>query len=172
MSLIDTPSWQRVLASSAIPPGLSETVTENLTRRPSAARPRSRQRPRIVVSILPPHKGITILKIKDQHHNVYLDVLIKPLINEWTKKGEITFCQQALVRDLLKQLQLQMHHHPQRQPFPFQPNAKWQWQSILLIRLPSYQSMELKMQYGKKVRVIVLCILFSPYICVNMYWVL
>ena len=43
------------------PPGLSLTVTVNLTNRPSAARPRSRQRPSTVVSMLPPHRGITTL---------------------------------------------------------------------------------------------------------------
>ena len=49
------------LANSAIPPGLSLTVTENLTKRPSAAKPRSKHRPNTVVSIFPPHKGITTL---------------------------------------------------------------------------------------------------------------
>ena len=61
MSLTDTPSSHKVFASSAIPPGLSDTVTENLTKRPSAAKPLSKHRPRIVVSMFPPHKGITTL---------------------------------------------------------------------------------------------------------------
>ena len=36
--------------------------TITLTRRPSAARPRSRQRPSTVVSMLPPHSRVTTLK--------------------------------------------------------------------------------------------------------------
>ena len=43
-------------------PGLSGSLTVNLTIRPSAARPRSRQRPRTVVSILPPHNSTTTLQ--------------------------------------------------------------------------------------------------------------
>ena len=65
-SLMETPSSLKVRASSAMPPGLSLTVTVNLTRRPSAARPRSKQRPKMVVSILPPHKRMTTLKEKIQ----------------------------------------------------------------------------------------------------------
>ena len=69
--MTDTPSSHSVLANSAIPPGLSETVTENFTRRPSAARPLSKHRPRIVVSIFPPHNGITTLeKFKHKFRNI------------------------------------------------------------------------------------------------------
>lgn len=52
------------LVSSAIPPGLSDTVTTNLMSRPSAARPRSITRPRAVVSMFPPHKATTTLEVK------------------------------------------------------------------------------------------------------------
>jgi hypothetical protein len=63
MSLMDTPRLDTSLHSSVMPPGLSLTVTENLSRRPSTARPRSRQRPKIVVSMFPPQRGITTLEI-------------------------------------------------------------------------------------------------------------
>jgi len=43
-------------------PQLSGTSTLNATRRPSAARPLSRQRPKMAVSILPPHSSTTTLK--------------------------------------------------------------------------------------------------------------
>ena len=59
MSLMETPQVVRSLANSAIPPGRSLTVTVNLTRRPSAANPRSKHRPRMVVSIFPPQSGMT-----------------------------------------------------------------------------------------------------------------
>ena len=45
-----------------MPPGLSLIVQENLTNLPSAAKPRSKHRPSIVVSIFPPQSGITTLK--------------------------------------------------------------------------------------------------------------
>lgn len=45
-----------------MPPGLSLMVQENLTSLPSAAKPRSKHRPSIVVSILPPQRGITTLE--------------------------------------------------------------------------------------------------------------
>lgn len=50
------------LHNSDIPPGLSLTVTLNLTNRPSAANPLSRHLPKIVVSMFPPLKIKTILK--------------------------------------------------------------------------------------------------------------
>ena len=53
---------QSNLNNSAMPPGLSLMVQENLTSLPSAAKPRSKHRPRIVVSILPPQSGITTLE--------------------------------------------------------------------------------------------------------------
>ena len=56
-----TPIPAMSLVSSAIPPGRSVTVTTNLTKRPSAARPRSITRPNAVVSMLPPHSGRTTL---------------------------------------------------------------------------------------------------------------
>ena len=62
ISLIETPHVVKSLASSAMPPGRSLTVTVNLTNLPSAAKPRSKHLPRIVVSILPPHNGITTLE--------------------------------------------------------------------------------------------------------------
>lgn len=65
MSLIDTPIEAISLHNSAIPPGLSLTVTLNLTRRCSAASPRSRHRPRIVVSMLPPDSMHTTLIEKE-----------------------------------------------------------------------------------------------------------
>ena len=55
---------KRQLVSSAIPPGRSLMVHENLTNLPSAAIPRSRQRPRIVVSMLPPQSAMTTLMKK------------------------------------------------------------------------------------------------------------
>lgn len=62
ISLIDTPTDAKMVHNSAIPPGLSLRLTENLTRRPSAARPRSIHLPRIVVSMLPPQSGSTTLQ--------------------------------------------------------------------------------------------------------------
>lgn len=59
---METPILANKVHNSAIPPGLSETCTENLTRRPSAARPLSKHLPSIVVSILPPQSGKTTLK--------------------------------------------------------------------------------------------------------------
>ena len=43
-------------------PGLSGSFTVNLASLPSAAKPRSRQRPRTVVSMLPPHRTTTTLE--------------------------------------------------------------------------------------------------------------
>lgn len=64
MSLIETPIEAISRHSSAMPPGRSLTVTENLRSRPSHAKPLSRHRPSIVVSMLPPHSGITTLTEK------------------------------------------------------------------------------------------------------------
>ena len=64
MSLIEIPIEAMCRQSSAIPPGRSLTVTENLRRRPSQANPLSRHRPRTVVSMLPPHSGRTTLTDK------------------------------------------------------------------------------------------------------------
>lgn len=50
------------LVSSAIPPGLSLTVTRNRFNLPSAAKPRSITRPNAVVSMFPPHSGTTTLE--------------------------------------------------------------------------------------------------------------
>lgn len=51
---METPIDPISLQSSEIPPGRSLTVTLHLTRRPSAANPRSKHRPKMVVSIFPP----------------------------------------------------------------------------------------------------------------------
>jgi hypothetical protein len=64
MSLIEIPIEAMCRQSSAMPPGRSLTVTENLRRRPSQANPLSRHRPRTVVSMLPPHSGRTTLTNK------------------------------------------------------------------------------------------------------------
>ena len=56
-----TPMSARSLVSSAIPPGLSDTVTTNRMSRPSAAKPLSMTRPRAVVSMLPPQSATTTL---------------------------------------------------------------------------------------------------------------
>ena len=56
-----TPMSASSLVSSAIPPGLSDTVTTNRMSRPSAAKPRSMTRPRAVVSMLPPQSATTTL---------------------------------------------------------------------------------------------------------------
>lgn len=56
-----TPMSASSLVSSAIPPGLSDTVMTNRMSRPSAAKPRSMTRPRAVVSMLPPHSATTTL---------------------------------------------------------------------------------------------------------------
>ena len=55
-----------------MPPGLSLMVQENLTSLPSAAKPRSKQRPSIVVSILPPQSGITTLE-----KNILISMIFK-----------------------------------------------------------------------------------------------
>jgi hypothetical protein len=62
MSFMETPKEASSLHSSAMPPGRSLTVTWNLTSRCSAARPRSKHRPRIVVSMLPPDSMHTTLE--------------------------------------------------------------------------------------------------------------
>lgn len=49
------------LVNSAMPPGLSLTVTSIFNNLPSAAKPLSKQRPSIVVSMLPPVNMHTIL---------------------------------------------------------------------------------------------------------------
>ena len=48
-----------------MPPGLSDTTTENLNKRPSAANPLSITRPRTVESMLPPQRGKTTLNQKN-----------------------------------------------------------------------------------------------------------
>ena len=57
-----TPMLAMSLVRLAMPPGRSLTVQTNRTSRPSTARPRSKHRPSTVVSMLPPHSGITTLK--------------------------------------------------------------------------------------------------------------
>lgn len=81
MSLMETPTDANNLHKSDIPPGRSDTVTINLkenvlqlnlnddqimyfNNRPSAAKPRSRQRPKIVVSMFPPQSKRTTLHNK------------------------------------------------------------------------------------------------------------
>mmetsp|Transcript_16506 Transcript_16506/g.52577 ORF Transcript_16506/g.52577 Transcript_16506/m.52577 type:complete len:216 (+) Transcript_16506:383-1030(+) len=64
MSLMEAPSRASSLVSRKMPPGLSSTVTTKRTMRPSAARPRSMMRPSVVVSMLPPHSGITIFLLR------------------------------------------------------------------------------------------------------------
>lgn len=59
--------WCSNWVSPLILPGLSGNLTQNLTMRPSAASPRSRQRPRTVVSMFPPHNITTTLQ---QEHTV------------------------------------------------------------------------------------------------------
>ena len=61
-----TPCLNRNSTSDFNPPGLSLTNTVSLTSLPSAANPRSRQRPNTVVSMLPPHKRTTTLTIQIQ----------------------------------------------------------------------------------------------------------
>ena len=56
-----TPKFANSWVSSAMPPGLSDTTTENLNKRPSAANPLSITRPRTVESMLPPQRGETTL---------------------------------------------------------------------------------------------------------------
>ena len=72
-----TPKLAMSRVSSAMPPGLSETVTTQRHNRPSVAKPLSIQRPRTVVSILPPHKGITTLKTNKEKTS-----LMYPQIND------------------------------------------------------------------------------------------
>lgn len=67
MSFIDTPIDDISLVSSDIPPGRSLTVTVNLSIRPRTAKPRSKQRPNIVESILPPQSNKTTLKLIKTH---------------------------------------------------------------------------------------------------------
>ncbi|KAJ3637229.1 hypothetical protein MTP99_000704 [Tenebrio molitor] len=70
-SLMETPIEPITLHSSDIPPGLSLTVTLNLTSLPSAASPLSKQRPKMVVSMLPPLKINTTLKVYEVVVAVY-----------------------------------------------------------------------------------------------------
>ena len=49
---------------SAIPPGLSETVTVNLQILPSAINPRSMTLVNVDASMLPPHKTVATLKVE------------------------------------------------------------------------------------------------------------
>ena len=66
-----------------MPPGLSLIVQENLTNLPSAAKPRSKHRPSIVVSIFPPQSGITTLKfffkksILQNFYNYQIKIVLK-----------------------------------------------------------------------------------------------
>lgn len=62
ISLIETPRRAKSLHNSRTPPGRSLSSTVNRKRRPSEAKPRSRQRPKVVVSILPPQIRMTTLK--------------------------------------------------------------------------------------------------------------
>lgn len=80
-----TPISARSLVSSAIPPGLSDTVTTNLMSRPSAARPRSITRPRAVVSMFPPHRATTTLEVKCKKKN-RLKELCSSKKNNFTRK--------------------------------------------------------------------------------------
>ena len=56
------PVFARMVVRCFRPPGLSSTVTLNLISLPSAARPLSMHLPRMVVSMFPPHRGITTLQ--------------------------------------------------------------------------------------------------------------
>jgi len=89
MSLIEIPIEAMCRQSSAIPPGRSLTVTENLRRRPSQANPLSRHRPRTVVSMLPPHSGRTTLtgkqKIRTKNPLVHQQSTILPKHQRVTK---------------------------------------------------------------------------------------
>lgn len=58
---MDDISW----ANSAIPPGLSLTLTMKRMSRPSDDKPLSMQRPSTVGSMFPPHNGITTLREKN-----------------------------------------------------------------------------------------------------------
>ena len=60
------------LASSAMPPGLSLTVTTNRTNLPSTAKPLSIDLPSMVVSMLPPHSAITTLNKNSQYCEILL----------------------------------------------------------------------------------------------------
>mmetsp|Transcript_3394 Transcript_3394/g.8086 ORF Transcript_3394/g.8086 Transcript_3394/m.8086 type:complete len:215 (+) Transcript_3394:420-1064(+) len=60
MSHTLAPAPEMVATMAASPPGLSDTVTAKRTRRRSAASPRSMTRPSTVMSMLPPHSGVTI----------------------------------------------------------------------------------------------------------------
>ena len=60
-----TPKFANSWVSSAMPPGLSDTTTESLNERPSAANPLSITRPRTVESMLPPQRGKTTLNQKN-----------------------------------------------------------------------------------------------------------
>lgn len=71
------------VASSARPPGLSETINENRINRLSKARPRSILRPSTVVSIFPPVKSTTTLEINKCSNKVsilvkYIDYFFPP----------------------------------------------------------------------------------------------
>nr|CAD7461624.1 unnamed protein product [Timema tahoe] len=78
MSLIETPRDDNKRQSSAIPPGRSLTVTVNLSSLPSTAKPLSKHRPKMVVSMLPPHKEKVIIgkllpdPTKTQYHSPLL----------------------------------------------------------------------------------------------------
>ena len=58
------------IASSAIPPGLSLTLTINWHRRPSNDKALSIQRPRTAGLMLPPHRGTTTLEVNIPFTNV------------------------------------------------------------------------------------------------------
>ena len=56
------PIFAMILVSSAMPPGLSLTVTTKRTSRPSAAKPLSKHLPRTVESMFPPQRATTTLQ--------------------------------------------------------------------------------------------------------------
>lgn len=65
-SVIDTPAELVSAHNELRLPGLSVTVTLNLNSRPTAIKPRSRQRPNRFVSMLPPHRIKTTLQKKKE----------------------------------------------------------------------------------------------------------
>jgi len=64
-----TPMLAMRFVSSAMPPARSLTVATKRHSRPSAAKPRSRHLPSTVVSMLPPHRGITTLPEVHETHD-------------------------------------------------------------------------------------------------------
>ena len=72
-----TPMLAICLVSSAIPPGRSLTLTIKRHKRPSAASPLSKQRPRTLVSMFPPHTTTTTLQ-----HEMNVASLFHKQLNE------------------------------------------------------------------------------------------